>query len=240
MEFLHSSSSVSFHRGGLSGTLLPRSILARIAFSQILAFFPELTSLPQEAIFHEADVKHHILTKGLPVIDRARRLFPEKLVTAKAIFKRMVEDGICRPSSSPWASPIHMVKKKNGEWRVCGDYRRLNGITVPNRYLVRHLHDFASMLRGKQIFFRLDLHITYQQIPITQSDIPKTAIIDPFRLFVYVVMTFDSEMLVKPSNDISIALLVISALFSHVSMTFSSLLRPMKSMRVILKSFSDA
>ena len=130
------------------------------------------------------------MTNGPPVHDRARRLPPEKLAIAKSIFKRMVEDGICQPSSSSWATPIHMIKEKNGDWRICGDFRRLNAITVPNRYPVPHLHDLSSMLRGKKVFSKLDLLMAYHQIPIAPDDVPKTAVITPFCLFEYQVMTF--------------------------------------------------
>ena len=83
-----------------------------------------------------------------------------------------------------------MIKKKNSDWRVCGDFCRLNAITVPDRYPVSQLHDFASMLRGKKVFSKLDLHMAYHQFPIATGGVPKTAVLTPFGLFEYRVVTF--------------------------------------------------
>ena len=83
-----------------------------------------------------------------------------------------------------------MIKKKNGDWRICVDFRRLNAITVPDRYPVPHPHDYSSMLRGKKVFSKLDLLMAYYQIPIAPDDVPNTAVITPFGLFEYRVMTF--------------------------------------------------
>ena len=68
---------------------------------------------------------HHIETTGPPVFAKSRRLSPEKLQAAKATFDDLLEHGVIRPSKSPWASPLHMVPKPNGEWRQCGDYQAL-------------------------------------------------------------------------------------------------------------------
>ena len=76
--------------------------------------------------------------------------------------------GIIRRSSSPWASPLHMASKTSGGWRPCGDYRRLNEVTVYDRYPVPHIliQDFSAHLAGMTIFFKVDFIRGYHQIPV--------------------------------------------------------------------------
>jgi len=136
------------------------------------------------------NVAHYIVTTGPPIAEPARRLIGKRLETAKQQFQYMLDTNICRPSCSPWANPLHLIPKKNVEWRICGDYRRLNRITIPDRYPIPHLHDFAHHLTGCKIFTTLDLTRAYHQIPIAEEDRHKTAVITPFGLYEYNVMPF--------------------------------------------------
>ena len=132
--------------------------------------------------FSSTDVKHGcILTSGPPLHAKQRRLSPEKLAIARREFAEMEKLGIVSRSSSPWASPLHMVEKSTpGTWRPCGDYRRLNEATTHDRYPVPHIQDFSVQ---QKVFSKVDLVRGYNQIPVAAADIPKTAVTTPFGLF---------------------------------------------------------
>ena len=132
---------------------------------------------------------HRIETAGQPVHCTPRKLCPDKLLIAKRTFSDMVSKGICRPSNSPWASPLHMVPKKEpNSWRPCGDYRLLNSVTKRDSYPLPQVSSFA--MKDMKIFSTLDLTKAYHQIPVHPDDIPKTAVTTPFGLFEFLRMPF--------------------------------------------------
>ena len=99
----------------------------------------------------------------------------------------LVEKGMVRSSTSPFCSPILLVHKKDGTYRMCVDYCALNLITIKNRFPIPRIEDLFDKLQGSTYFCRIDLKSRYHQIRI---DIPKTAFRTTSGLYEYLVMPF--------------------------------------------------
>ena len=119
----------------------------------------------------ERGVEHSIetLPGSAPVNKHAYRLTQEELAELRRQLEDFLARGLIRPSSSPYASPVLFVKKKDGGFRMCVDYRHLNNQTVKNRYPLPRIDDLLDQLHGAKYFTKIDLASGYHQIKMKNS-----------------------------------------------------------------------
>ena len=129
--------------------------------------------------------QHHIRTSGPPCVAKVQKLSPEKLEILRTKLHKLLQLGIIYRSESEWASPVHLVQKKGGVWRITGDFRQLNRQTISDRYSFPLLSDFVGDKKGSTVFSSLDLYKGYHQVEIAPEDQCKTSIITPLGNFAF-------------------------------------------------------
>ncbi|GKA30758.1 reverse transcriptase domain-containing protein [Tanacetum coccineum] len=116
-----------------------------------------------------------LIPGAIPVSKSPYRLAPSEMEELSEQLKELQDKGFIRPSSSPWGASVLFVKKKDGSFRMCIDYRELNKLTIKNHYPLPRIDDLFDQLHGLQYFFKIDLRSGYHQLRVHEDDIPKTA-----------------------------------------------------------------
>ena len=125
-----------------------------------------------------------------PIRQTPRRIPIARRHETKELLQSMLDRNIIQPSSSPWASPVVLVKKKNGALRFCADYRRLNSVTRKDAYPLPRVDDALDTLAGSRWFTTLDLLSGYWQVELHPEDKQKSAFTTHEGLFEFNVMPF--------------------------------------------------
>ncbi|EYC34920.1 hypothetical protein Y032_1273g3795, partial [Ancylostoma ceylanicum] len=136
-------------------------------------------------------VKHEIDTGDTaPIRQRTRPVPIGARAEFKEIIRSLLERGIIERSTSPWASPVVLVKKKDGSIRLCVDYRELNKVTRQDAYPLPAIDVMLQSLQGKRYFTTLDMCSGYWQIPLSNDAKEKSAFTTSEGLFQFTVLPF--------------------------------------------------
>ncbi|GJW77015.1 putative reverse transcriptase domain-containing protein [Tanacetum coccineum] len=131
--------------------------------------FPE--DLPGLPPTRQVEFQIDLVPGAAPVARAPYRLAPSEMEELSTQLQELSDKGFIRPSSSPWGAPVLFVKKKDGSFRMCIDYRELNKLTVKNRYPLPRIDDLFDQLQGSSVYSKIDLRSGYHQLRVCDEDI---------------------------------------------------------------------
>ncbi|GJU29077.1 reverse transcriptase domain-containing protein [Tanacetum coccineum] len=158
----------------------------------IVRDFPEIfpEDLPGLSPMRQVKLQIDLVPGAAPVARAPYRLAPTELQELSTQLQELSDKGFIRLSSSPWGALVLFVKKKDGSFRMCIDYRELNKLTVKNRYPLPRIDDLFDQLQGSRVYFKIDLRSGYHHLIVREEDIPKTAFKTRYGHYEFQVMSF--------------------------------------------------
>ena len=151
------------------------SLLQQQQLNELFKEYSDVFSQGEDDLGNTPLLEHAIETHGPPLCQPYRRQNPAVRREEMAQVQQMLSSNVIRPSNSSWASPVVMVRKKDGSLRFCVDFRQLNAATVKDAHPLPRIDDLLDALHGAKWFSTLDLKSGYWQVPITEQDKAKTA-----------------------------------------------------------------
>ncbi|GJT74255.1 putative reverse transcriptase domain-containing protein [Tanacetum coccineum] len=155
---------------------------------EFLDVFPE--DLPGLPPVRQVEFQIDLIPGAAPVARTPYRLAPSEMQELSNQLQELADRGFIRPSTSPWGAPVLFVKKKDGSFRMCIDYRELNKLTIKNRYPLPRIDDLFNQLQGSSVYSKIDLRSGYHQLRVRDEDIPKTAFRTRYGHYEFQVMPF--------------------------------------------------
>ncbi|GKD62283.1 putative reverse transcriptase domain-containing protein, partial [Tanacetum coccineum] len=154
--------------------------------------FPDvfLENLPSLPPVRQVEFQIDLIPGAAPVARTPYRLAPSEMQELSNQLQELTDRGFIRPSTSPWGAPVLFVKKKDGSFRMCIDYRELNKLTVKNSYPLPRINDLFDQLQGSSVYSKIDLRSGYHQLRVRDEDIPKTAFTTGYGHYEFQVMPF--------------------------------------------------
>ncbi|GKB40841.1 putative reverse transcriptase domain-containing protein, partial [Tanacetum coccineum] len=144
-----------------------------LVVQDFLEVFPEdLLGVPPT---RQVEFQIDLVPGAAPVARVPYRLAPSEMKELSDQLQELSNKGFIRPSSSPWGAPVLFVKKKNGSFWMCIDYKELNKLTMKNHYPLLRINDLFNQLQGSSVYSKIDLRSGYHQLRVREEDIPKTA-----------------------------------------------------------------
>ncbi|GJY55316.1 gypsy/ty3 retroelement polyprotein [Tanacetum coccineum] len=182
------------HVQWFSGKQLTKHVTQRAKNLPSISLYVPATSVMSLDVIHKPvhlDHRIPLIEGSTPINIKPYKHPPSQKDDIESMVQELLDSKVIRPSNSPFSSPIVMVKRKDGTWRMYIDYRQLNKMTIKDKFLISLIKEIIDELHGSKVFSKLDLRLGYHQIRMDENDIPKIAFRNHKGHYEFLVMPFD-------------------------------------------------